>query len=68
MREAYVEFASSVAVLFGADPVTAHGVMEDILTFETEIANVGLSKITKSFLFASVLAFLFETEIYYPTV
>ena len=40
MREAYVTFASSVAVLFGANATTARSEMEDIVAFETEIANV----------------------------
>ena len=33
-------FASSVAVLFGANGITARTEMEDIVAFETEIANV----------------------------
>ena len=43
MREAYVTFASSVAVLFGADASKARKEMEEIVAFETEIANVSHS-------------------------
>lgn len=41
MREAYVTLASSVAVLFGADPTSAKNEMNDMLMLEIEIANVG---------------------------
>ena len=39
-QDAYVKFASSVAVLYGADPQTAETAMRDVLRFETDIANV----------------------------
>lgn len=40
MQNAYVKFASDVAVMFGADPALADSEMKDVLAFETEIANI----------------------------
>ena len=40
MKAAYVTYASKVAALFGADEATARAEMEDVLVFETELANV----------------------------
>lgn len=40
MRDAYVKLASSVAVLFGAERMTAEQAMKEVLELETELANV----------------------------
>ena len=49
MQEAYVTFASAVAVMFGADPTQAENEMRQVLEFETELANVGLQRINVQF-------------------
>ena len=40
MKEAYVTYASKVAALFGADEAMARSAMQEVLIFETELANV----------------------------
>ena len=49
MQEAYVTFASAVAVMFGADPTQAENEMRQVLDFESELANVGLQRINVQF-------------------
>ena len=39
-QNAYVKFASSVAVMFGADQAMADSEMRDMFKFESELANV----------------------------
>ena len=57
MKEAYVTYGSKVAALFGADEATARSAMEDVLIFETELANVG-SYFVAGIMFFFVKAFL----------
>lgn len=45
--EAYLNYMTKIALILGADPATASDDMQEVLEFETQLANVSYSTIHK---------------------